>query len=65
MGKSWTELAQVFNILTGNLMLLVLVVSGTAPYLAAKLCIPKTDPPSFPGIKRLSSRGDGLNQNGQ
>ncbi len=37
IGKSWQTLFQEFNILKGNLMVLVLLVSLLAPYGAAKL----------------------------
>jgi hypothetical protein len=36
-GKSWEELLQAYNILTGNLWLLVLVVIAVSPYLAARV----------------------------
>lgn len=35
-GKSWQEIAQVFNVMSGNLMLLVLVTSLISPYLVAR-----------------------------
>ena len=34
--KSWGELFQTYNILTGNLWLLVLVVVAVSPYIAAR-----------------------------
>lgn len=37
MKKSFAEIAQVFNIFTGNLMLLVIFVTALSPYLAAVL----------------------------
>ncbi|BCR04231.1 hypothetical protein DESUT3_13000 [Desulfuromonas versatilis] len=37
MGRSWGEVAQVFNLRQGNLMLLVLLTTALAPYLAARL----------------------------
>jgi hypothetical protein len=35
-GKSWHELRQVFNLLNGNLFILVLLTSFIAPYTAAR-----------------------------
>ena len=37
MGKPWTSIFQVFNIMEGNLFIIVLVVSLFSPILAAKL----------------------------
>ena len=37
MGKSWSSISQVFNIMDGNLFIIVLVVSLFSPILAAKL----------------------------
>ena len=36
-GKPWYEINQVFNILKGNLFILVLIVSAVSPWVAAKL----------------------------
>ena len=35
-GKPWNEIWQIFNVARGDLFLLVLVVSGLAPWLAAQ-----------------------------
>lgn len=37
VGKSWHDLIQVFNVTSGDLFLLVLLVSLFGPYLAARL----------------------------
>ncbi len=37
MGKPWSSIFQVFNIIEGNLFIIVLVVSLFSPILAAKL----------------------------
>lgn len=36
-GKSWAEIAQVFNLARGDLFILVLITSAIVPWLAAKL----------------------------
>ncbi len=36
-GKSWQDIAQVFNVKKGDLFLLVLVVTAISPWLAAKI----------------------------
>lgn len=36
-GKSWNEILKIFNILEGNLFILVLTVSFLAPWVTAKL----------------------------
>lgn len=36
-GKSWAELRAVFNPLTGNLMLVALLVAGVSPYAVGRL----------------------------
>jgi hypothetical protein len=37
MGDPWTKLLEAYNILKGNLWVLVLLVTAAAPYLAARL----------------------------
>lgn len=37
IGKSWTEIFMIFNVLQGNLMSLVLLTTFFSPYLAAHL----------------------------
>lgn len=37
IGESWGKLFEVFNILEGNLFLLVLFVTASSPYVAAKI----------------------------
>jgi hypothetical protein len=37
MGDPWTKLLEAYNILKGNLWVLVLLVTPAAPYLAARL----------------------------
>lgn len=37
MGDPWAKLLEAYNILKGNLWLLVLLVTAAAPYLAARL----------------------------
>lgn len=36
-GKPWHEINQVFNLRKGNLFILVLIVSGVSPWIAAKM----------------------------
>ncbi len=36
MGKSWNEIVQVFNVLQGDLFILVLLTTGFSPWLAVK-----------------------------
>lgn len=36
VGKSWQEIMQVFNLLEGNLFVLVLIVTFIAPWMASK-----------------------------
>lgn len=37
MGKSWSDILQVFNIMKGNLFIIVLIVSLFSPLLVAKI----------------------------
>ncbi|AJE04247.1 hypothetical protein [Geobacter pickeringii] len=37
MGHSWAKLLEAYNVLTGNLWVVVLLVIAAAPYLAARL----------------------------
>ena len=37
MGKSWTEINQVFAITHGNLFIIVLLISAVSPWLVAKI----------------------------
>ena len=37
MGKTWGEILEIFNILEGNLMSLVLISTAVSPYLAWRL----------------------------
>lgn len=37
MGRSWSDILQVFNIIKGNLFILVLIVSLFSPLLVAKI----------------------------
>jgi len=37
LGKSWTEISNVFNLRAGNLFTLVVFTSAIAPWLAAKM----------------------------
>ena len=36
-GTSWSRLLEAFNVVTGNLLVLVLITTTVSPYLAAKL----------------------------
>ena len=37
IGKSWEEILEVFDLTRGNLFLLVLLITATAPWLVAKI----------------------------
>ena len=36
VGRSWHEIMQVFNVMKGDLFIVVLVITGISPWLAAK-----------------------------
>lgn len=37
LGKPWSEIVQVFDLMSGNLLIMVLIVTLLAPYLVARL----------------------------